>query len=70
MKAYRRSERDRWFRVDKGQLMGEYVTLNPPPPVTYRIESDGSRKCVKLGWPETEPPDPLEGKDFSQAHLV
>ncbi len=50
--------------------MGEYVTLNPPPPVTYRIESDGSRKCVKLGWPETEPPDPLEGKDFSQAHLV
>ena len=63
-------ERDRWFKVQDGRLVGEYVTLNPPEKITYRIEADGRRVCVDDLWQESEIPDPLEGREFSDAHLV
>lgn len=63
-------ERDRWFKIERGQLVGEYVTLNPPERIIYRIEPDGRRTCVDDLRQESEIPDPLEGREFSDAHLA
>ena len=63
-------ERDRWFSINRGRLDAEHVTLNPPLPFTYRIEPDGRRTCGGLRRGGDEVPDPLDGRPFSDAHLV
>lgn len=44
-------ERDRLFWVEKGKVEGEWVRLNPPPPVYYSIDAEGRRSCVERPWP-------------------
>ena len=64
-------ERDRSFYFNKGTLIGEYLTLNPPEPINYRIFPDGTRTCISdLGPLHYELEDPLAGEDVSNAHLV
>lgn len=62
-----RYERDRFFDFAHGRLMDELVVLNPPEPITYRIQPDGSRTCVD-GSSHEEIPDPLQGDDLGNAH--
>lgn len=60
-------ERDRLFWVEKGQLKGEYLRLNPPEPVVYRIAEDGTRGLYGSdGWKEIRLPDPLAEDDEPQ----
>lgn len=47
-------ERDRHFVFEKGVFVGEYLTLNPPPALVYRIDPDGSRRSI----------DPETGEDL------
>ena len=63
-------ERDRSFFFEEGKLAGEYLTLNPPAPISYRISPDGTRTCVSdFGPLQYELEDPLAGEDVSNAHL-
>ncbi len=36
-------ERDRLLRVENGRVVEEWLRLNPPEPIWYRIEPDGGR---------------------------
>ena len=61
-------ERDRLFYVENGHILGEWLTINPPEPIHFRINNDGSRSCVEglyLGANEIDDPfgpdTPLEG---------
>ena len=62
-------ERDRVLEFDKGRLVSEFVSLNPPPPLYYEIHEDGTRTCrdaMHRGGSEIE--DPLEGKPFESVY--
>jgi hypothetical protein len=61
-------ERDRVFRVENGVLLEENVVLNPPDPLVYRIEPDGTRACVHGLFHPSTCDDPLEGADFVEAY--
>lgn len=63
-------ERDRMLTFEKGKLVDEYVVLNPPFPIIYRIAPDGTRTCVsRLDANQDDTiPDPLEGKDFDKIY--
>lgn len=64
-------ERDRVLVFKRGRLTEEYLFLNPPEPIVYRITEAGERVCVERATPWDRPiPDPLEGRDLSEAHLV
>lgn len=41
-------ERDRIFHVEKGEIVAEWLRINPPPPLVYRIAPDGTR--VRKAW--------------------
>jgi hypothetical protein len=64
-------ERDRLFQVEKGRVMEEWLRINPPEPVWYRIGPDGTRKLVEgRAWDAQELNDPFgpdetpEGRKF------
>ena len=63
-------ERDRCFAVRHGRLEQECVRLNPPPPLFYRIDEQGQRQCVGSFMASEAIDDPLEGRPFTDAHLV
>lgn len=65
-------ERDRYLEFDHGHLVREWLVLNPPPPVIYRLDADGRRTCVAgmSRWPHNELPDPLGDAGFDQAHRL
>ena len=64
-------ERDRYLCFEQGQLVGEYLVLNAPVPVYYRIEPDGSRTCIDaMRYGHREIPDPLEGEPLENAWKV
>lgn len=63
-------ERDRLMYFDKGRLVCEHLVLNPPQPLIYRIDPDGTRTCMTgFGHFAEELPDPLAGHDLRDAHL-
>lgn len=63
-------ERERMLTFEKGKLVDEYVILNPPQPIIYRIAPDGTRACVtRLDAQDDDViPDPLEGKEFEKIY--
>ncbi|MFN8720299.1 MAG: hypothetical protein ACK5YI_05685 [Rhodospirillales bacterium] len=65
-------ERDRIFDVERGRLKQEWLVLNPPEPIIYRIDAEGRRTCDEaMRWWDPHPvPDPLEGAPVTEAHLV
>jgi hypothetical protein len=66
-----RYERDRLFRFEGGKLVDEFLVLNPPDEIVYRIAADGSRTCVEGMVPgDAELPDPLGEADVSSVYDV
>lgn len=67
-----RYERDRMFEVRGGVLIQEWLVLNPPEPVFYRVDKSGKRTCVSSieGRTIEEQPDPLAGLDPERAHAI
>jgi hypothetical protein len=65
-------ERDRIFEFDHGRLVQEWLVLNPPAPIFYRIGRDGRRSCVDTlcAWDSAEIPDPLGESGFDEVHKV
>lgn len=64
-------ERDRIFTFEKGRLVSEFVVLNPPSPVVYRIDGDGRRVCVTDPFLHAEElDDPLGDKPFERIYEV
>jgi hypothetical protein len=65
-------ERDRFFDFERGRLVAEWLVLNPPAPIFYRIDERGDRTCFDCmcSSEECEIPDPLAGHDLDQAHLA
>jgi len=62
-------ERHRIFVFEKGRIVGEYIQLNPPPAVFYRIDQDGSRTCVDSAHPQAYViADPLDGAPFETVY--
>lgn len=52
-------ERDRTFYFQRGEVIDEMLTLNPPDPIQYWILPDGSRRRVIHDPDSTEPPPDL-----------
>lgn len=66
-----RYERDRLFRFEGGKLVDEFLVLNPPDEIVYRIAADGSRTCVEGMLPgDAELSDPLGEADVSSVYGV
>lgn len=64
-------ERDHFLKFRHGKVTGRWVRLNPPDPILYRIEPDGSRTCVSSYWPRPWVfADPLAGRPLEDAHWV
>lgn len=64
-------ERERVLYFENGRLLSEHLVVNPPLPIIYRIAPDGTRTCVEgFGYFAEDLPDPLEGRDLRDAHLV
>lgn len=64
-------ERDRLFNVVCGVVEGEWLRLNPPDPVCYRINLDGSRTRFEGLWGETdELPDPFPPDQTPKGHVI
>ena len=64
-----RYERDRLFRFEDGRLADEFMVLNPPDEVIYRISADGTRTCVEgMGQDEPGIPDPLGEADVNRVY--
>lgn len=65
-------ERDRIFEFERGRLISEWVVLNPPEPIIYRIDADARRTCVDglCSWDEVIRPDPLGEDDFTQVYKL
>lgn len=42
-----KSERERIFEIEKGEVMAEVLRINPPPPIAYKILPDGTRKLLE-----------------------
>jgi len=66
-------ERDRLFSISRGQIEGEYLRINPPPPVVYTIMPDGSRTftpgingCPDIASDPFGPDEVPEGSRFWQ----
>ncbi|QCI68269.1 hypothetical protein [Phreatobacter stygius] len=58
-----RYERDRKLRVEKGRVLEEWLRLNPPEPIWYRIAPGGGRTRFEVphsGEPELDDPFPPE----------
>lgn len=52
-------ERDRLFTVHRGLLVDELLRINPPRPVWYRLQADGTRRRLAgLSTWDKELPDP------------
>jgi len=50
-------------------LVDEFLVLNPPDEIIYRIATDGSRTCIERMWPcEPGLPDPLGERDVSSVY--
>jgi hypothetical protein len=56
-------ERDRYLDIQNGVLIRETLCLNPPPPIWYEINSDGSRICIGDEGDETPINDPCAGDE-------
>jgi hypothetical protein len=67
-----RYERDRVFDFEEGRLVAEWLILNPPEPIVYRIDEHGHRVCVEgmCAWAEETVPDPLGSEDFREVYKV
>ena len=67
-----RYERDRCFEFERGRLLAEWLVLNPPEPIIYRIDERGERTCVDAmcWWDERVIPDPLGEHGVEDAHLA
>jgi hypothetical protein len=65
-------ERDRIFEFDHGRLVQEWLVLNPPEPIIYRIDRNGRRTCIDsmCAWDQNELPDPLGESDFNEAYKI
>ncbi len=65
-------ERDRFLRFEKGRLTEEFLVLNPPNPITYKISHEGVRTCINsMHYDDYRTiADPLEGEDVKNAHLA
>ncbi len=63
-------QRDRYFDFKNGRLVQEWLVLNPPEPILYRIEADGRRTCVDSlrAWDHDEIADPLGDDGFEDAY--
>ena len=57
-------ERDRFFDICRGEVEGEFVRLNPPPPIIYEVAPDGTRiageRCGPLADKIADPSLPDE----------
>mgnify|MGYP001269009787 CR=1 FL=1 len=56
-------ERDRTFHIQRGKVIDEMLTLNPPDPIEYWIMPDGSRRRAITDPDSTEPPPDLYGPE-------
>lgn len=67
-----RYERDRLFDFERGRLVAEWLVLNPPDPIVYRIDEHGGRTCFDCMCSSDECvlPDPLADCDITEAHKV
>ncbi len=67
-----RFERDRIFEVERGRLLQEWIVLNPPEAIIYRIDADGRRTCDEaMRWWDPHPiPDPLGEDPVTEVHKV
>jgi len=67
-----RFERDRIFEVERGRLLQEWLVLNPPEPIVYRIDPQGRRTCDEaMRWWDPHPiPDPLGGDPVTEVYKV
>ncbi len=63
-------ERDRFLFVHKGRLKEEYIQVNPPESLLYRIDAGGGRQFVDSFRDADGLPDPLEGHPLTDAYLV
>ncbi len=62
-------ERDRIFTFEEGRLVSEFLILNPPDPVIYRILEDGGRICMDGSFLHAyEIDDPLAGEPFEKVY--
>lgn len=62
-------ERDRFFRIERGKVLDEWVSLNPPMPLVYRIEPSGRRVCVEQMYEgAAELPDPLGDGEWDSVY--
>ncbi|MGL4284841.1 MAG: hypothetical protein ACRCVA_00770 [Phreatobacter sp.] len=62
-------ERDRLLHVEKGRVREEWLRLNPPEPIWYKIAADGGR--TRFEYPHPEEPeldDPFPPEATPQGH--
>lgn len=65
-------ERDRIFAFDHGRLVQQWLVMNPPEPIIYRINNDGQQTCVAdmCIWDSDELPDPLGESGLNEIYRV
>lgn len=64
-----RYERDRLLHVEKGRVLEEWLRLNPPEPIWYKIMANGGR--ARFEWPNSGAPeldDPFPPEAMPQGH--
>jgi len=62
-------ERTRSLRFEAGRLVEEFLCFNPPAPLIYRINPDGSRQCIEFYFGPQEIDDPFQPDEEPIAHL-
>ena len=62
-------ERTRYLRFENGRLVEELMCFNPPDPLIYRINPDGSRQCVDHFCHPRDIEDPIPPDEEIIPHL-
>ena len=63
-------ERDRLIQVSAGSVIGEWLRLNPPEPILYRIDAAGVRTRVADYGRDAEPlDDPFAPDETPKGHV-
>ena len=62
-------ERTRTLRFEAGRLVEEFLCFNPPEPLIYRINPDGSRQCIEFCFGPQEIDDPFQPDEEPIPHL-